>query len=81
MSKDPAIRSQPKLAAKAGIDQTSISRLLLQKGATTVDTLERLAHAIGCQPWELLVDDDKTREEAFRRMLGLQSGSGTTPSQ
>lgn len=37
------------------LQQRQIDRLLKQEFATTVDTLDEIAAAIGCQPWQLLV--------------------------
>jgi len=37
------------------LDTRQIDRIVKQEFATTVDTLEEIAAAIGCQPWQLLV--------------------------
>lgn len=37
------------------LDVRKIDRLVKQEYATTVDTLDEIAAAIGCQPWQLLV--------------------------
>lgn len=37
------------------LQQRQIDRILKQEYATTIDTLEEIAAAIGCQPWQLLV--------------------------
>lgn len=42
-------------AATNKLQQRQIDRVLKQKYATTIDTLEEIAAAIGCQPWQLLV--------------------------
>lgn len=69
MQKNPAISTQPKLEAKSGVGQSTISRILKEQGAATLDVIADLAKAVGCQPWELLVDDDETREAALARMI------------
>lgn len=70
MRADPAIGTQPLLAERSGISQAHVSRLLNRHAAATVDVLDALARACRCQPWELLVDDEATREQALRRILG-----------
>lgn len=37
------------------LDVRKIDRLVKKEYATTVDTLDEIAAAIGCQPWQLLV--------------------------
>ena len=37
------------------LDVRKIDRLVKQDFVTTVDTLDEIAAAIGCQPWQLLV--------------------------
>ena len=69
MEESADLRSQPAVAARSGISQTHISRMLRCTSAATVDMLEALARTFRCQAWELLVDEDQTREEALRRML------------
>lgn len=67
---DPALQVQENLEKRSGLGQATISRVLNVGGAATLDTVAALARGIGCQPWELLVDDDATRAEALRRMIG-----------
>lgn len=66
---DPALQVQENLEKRSGLGQATISRVLNSGGAATLDTIAALARGIGCQPWELLVDDEATRAEAMRRML------------
>lgn len=47
--------SQEALADAAGIDRTYVSSLERMKYAASVDTLDRLAEALGCEVAQLLV--------------------------
>lgn len=69
MAADESIGDQPKLAARSGVDQSYISKLLKHKSGASVDALEKLARGCRCQPWELLVDEEAIREEAIRAYL------------
>lgn len=69
MDSSPAIDTQQKVAAKAGLSQQHVSRILKCETSAGVDVLQRLAKAVRCAPWELLVDDDATRKEALERMI------------
>jgi DNA-binding Xre family transcriptional regulator len=69
MEQDPSIRRQEMLEEKSGLGQSTVSRVLNCGGAATLDTLQALARAVGCQPWELLVDDDQVREDIVNRFL------------
>lgn len=69
MKAQNTIATQPQLAEKSGVGQNTISRILLCNGAATLDVIAKIAHGIGCQPWELLVDEEETRREAMARML------------
>lgn len=65
MKADPSLNSQPKLGARAGIGKSTVGFAL--QGAegdnnVTLYTLAGLAHAFKCEPWELLIEDDATRE-------------------
>lgn len=55
MSSRPELDSQPKVAARSGLGQTSISRLLRQDASATTDSLDQIARAFGMEPWQLLV--------------------------
>jgi DNA-binding phage protein len=79
MQRDPNLDTQAKVAAKAGISQGHVSKLLLGEAAPTTDTLAGLAKALKCMPFELLVDDDAIRREVIER--ALRSGDhAPTPS-
>lgn len=43
------------LAMANELPQKQIDRITKKECATTVDTLDEIAAAIGCQPWQLLV--------------------------
>lgn len=70
MEESTDLKSQPAVAARSGVSQTHISRMLRGTSAATVDMLDALGRAFRCQPWELLVDDEEMRAEAVRRILG-----------
>lgn len=61
---------QPQLAKRSGYSQSVISQVLKGQVSPSIDKLAKLAHALGIQPWELLVDLEATREAALRKMLG-----------
>ncbi len=70
MESDPALNSQPKLAAKAGLGKSTIGYVLSGANDATIATIAALARAFGCEPWELVIDDDNAREAAYRRIMG-----------
>jgi transcriptional regulator with XRE-family HTH domain len=54
MDKSPDLRSASALARRSGVHQTTISLILREKQGTSIDHLEKLAHALGVQTWVLL---------------------------
>lgn len=62
--------TQEAMEARAGLGQSTVSRILTLGGSATLRSLAALAKALDCQPWELLVDDDATREAALKKILG-----------
>lgn len=70
MEADESLNSQPKLAVKAGIGKSTVGYVLAGENDATVATIAALARAFGCEPWELLVADEKAREAAWRRLMG-----------
>lgn len=74
MDAHPIIKGrQEALEERARVAQSTISRVLNGKNATTLEILQRLADGVDCQAWELLVDGPEAYEEAVRRIL--KSGS------
>lgn len=69
MAISPQLKSQPAVGRAAGIAASHVGRALRQDSAITLDALDALARAFGCEAWELLADGEHTREEAIRRML------------
>jgi transcriptional regulator with XRE-family HTH domain len=55
MEVTPHLNSQPKVAARSGLGQTSIGRILRKEAGATVDSLDLIARAFGIEPWHLLV--------------------------
>lgn len=69
MEQKPDVDSGPKLR-RYGITDGTLNRIRKQSHFVGIDKLERLARAFGCEPWELLVDGEQTREAIVRRFLG-----------
>jgi transcriptional regulator with XRE-family HTH domain len=61
---------QEDLEKRAELGQSTVSRILSRGGSATLKSLASMAEALECQPWELLVDDEATREAALRKLLG-----------
>lgn len=57
------------LARKAGVDPSYMSKLMRSQFSCSVDLLDKFATALRCQPWELLVDSEASREEGWRRVM------------
>lgn len=68
------------LESRSGLGQTTISRVLNQGGAATLDTIAALAKGLGVLPWELLVDDEETRQTIIRRFLTPAAPNGQGPA-
>jgi transcriptional regulator with XRE-family HTH domain len=69
MENSSDVKRQEDLEAKAGIGQSTVSRILRAEAATNIDAVEKIARALKVQPWELMVDGDEAREEIVRRFL------------
>lgn len=69
MDRHPIINTQAALESKSGVAQSYLSRILRGESAATVDRLEKIAGAFGCEPWELLVESEKIRRLAIERIL------------
>lgn len=50
--------NQSELARKASIDQTFVSKFLAGKTSISLTYLQRVAHALGLDSWQLLVPGD-----------------------
>lgn len=51
--------NQIQLAKRAGVSQSTVSRTESGEGAAAdVDTIGKLAEALGVSPWQLLSEDD-----------------------
>lgn len=60
MDADPGVDTQMKVAAKSGVSQSSIQRLLALDQSATLDILEQLAPAFGMtRPETLLLEADE----------------------
>jgi plasmid maintenance system antidote protein VapI len=70
METSPGVDTQMTLAKRAGIGQSHISRILRGESAATIDVIAALAEALNIQPWELLANDEATRQAALEKMLG-----------
>lgn len=80
MAQDATIRTLPELREKAQIGYGSVQRAAAGKpenGYSNLSTLQSLAQAIGCRPWELLIDEEADREHYLRRLL---TPGASTPS-
>lgn len=69
MEESSDLDTQPKLAKKAGIGQSHVSRVLNGVQSIGLDVVAALSGAFHCQPWELLANDELTRRQAMERML------------
>lgn len=69
MARTPDADTGPKLEAKSGVGQSTVSRIINRQTAVNLDKLEAIAKALGVQPWELLLDSKESREEALRRVF------------
>lgn len=70
MKADPALGTQVALGAKAGLSKSTIGYVLAGTNDATIATIAALARALDCEPWELLVQDEATRERAYRTIMG-----------
>ena len=79
MAVRPDIATQPQLAKKAGIAQSHISRIFAGQNIS-ISTLEKLAAAIGKQPYELILGD-ADKDEIMSRIFGPQPPLPMDPSK
>jgi transcriptional regulator with XRE-family HTH domain len=69
MKASPLVRTQPLLAKKAGIGQSHVSRIVNAAAGVTIDRLEMVARALGCEPYELLIEDETARRALIERLM------------
>lgn len=60
---------QKPFAKRAGVGQSTVSRVLNGRQDITTGRLEMLARGAGCQPFELLIDGEEMRREIVERFL------------
>lgn len=89
------VDTQVKVAARAGVSQSTVQRILAAEQATTLDVIEQLAHAFGIQSpphflldrderkllsmWESLGPDDRAAVLGFMQMKITLQGDDKTP--
>lgn len=57
MAHTPGMMTQKAVAARAGVDQRSVGRILNRENNPRLDQLEKLAVAFGLHAWQILVTD------------------------
>lgn len=70
MERTPGADTQQALAKRAGVGQSHVSRILRGESAATIDVIAAMCEALNIQPWELLSDEESTRQAAMEKMLG-----------
>lgn len=74
MQKHPALSTNVKLAAEAGLGLGTVARIRNASTAATLDTIDVLARVFGLEPWQMLVKDlDPKRLEVYARLKELIS--------
>lgn len=63
------LKTQKLLSARAGISQSHVSRIENGASGITIDRLELVAIALGCEPYELLLDDEQARRALIERLM------------
>lgn len=59
----PELNTQPKLAARAKVDQKTVYRIVAKQNEPSIDKVEKLARALGLDgAWQLLVPNLKPAE-------------------
>lgn len=70
MDSRPDLDTQTRVANAAGVGQSTIQRILTLEQSATVDLLEKIAHAFGMHPADLLLDS-RVNIELMRAIDGL----------
>jgi transcriptional regulator with XRE-family HTH domain len=79
---DRAGMNQQALAQRAGISVSHLSEIRRGISSVTTDLLNDLAYALGCETWELLIDEEETRRRAIERAVSrpaLEEEHGMLP--
>lgn len=63
------LKTQKLLSERAGISQSHVSRIENGASGITIDRLELVAGALGCEPYELLLDDEQARRALIERLM------------
>lgn len=70
--------TQERLAQEAGLSTTAVHNLEAGKNGFTDKTLKALADALGCEPWQLLVEPSAAKllsgERQVKQVLGQIDG-------
>lgn len=74
MDTRPDVDTQQKLAKRAGVAQSHISRLLRGENVT-LDVLEKVAHALRLEPFELVLNNDQAKLSLLGRIFGRDAPS------
>lgn len=69
MAESTSLHTQAALAGKAGMAQSHLSEILRAETSATTDMIATLARALGREPWELLANDEATRQAALQKMI------------
>lgn len=71
MKANPALDTDMKMEAKSGVGKSTVHRYRRAESNASIEHIAELARALGCQPWELLVDHDNDPiADIVRRLLG-----------
>lgn len=54
---------------RAKVAVSHVRRIRLMESAATIDMLDSIAKAVGCEPWELLLDDEGLRASIYERAI------------
>jgi transcriptional regulator with XRE-family HTH domain len=71
--------NQPELAARSGVSQSHLSEMLRGITKVSLDLVADLAFALKCDPWELIVDSDATRQNVLSKILGVSAAEPVEP--
>lgn len=69
MDMTPDLSSQPKIAKRSGVSQSTVGRLIRGDVRCKLDSLDGVARAFGLQAWQLLVPELDPRNPPLLREL------------